>query len=167
MCLRHRRRSLATCRVDYASPRPANLTSAISDMQLAFTDAAGRAPNFTELGAGGHRRNDPHSGRLQLEHRGAHPADLDSGGERHERLNLPDRADSHREQRDQRPSDWRRAPQERLLGGRGGGGARDDRALRGDRPDPNLRHAGDGRLDQRAALAQTAVSIAGSTVTEP
>jgi hypothetical protein len=37
---------------DYASPTPANLTSAISDMQLAFTDAAGRAPNFTEAGAG-------------------------------------------------------------------------------------------------------------------
>jgi hypothetical protein len=37
---------------DYASPTPANLTSAISDMQLAFTDAAGRPANVTELGAG-------------------------------------------------------------------------------------------------------------------
>ncbi len=37
---------------DYASPTPANLTTAIGDMQLAFTDAAGRAPNVTELGAG-------------------------------------------------------------------------------------------------------------------
>jgi len=37
---------------DYATPTPSNLTTAVSDMQLAFTDAAGRAPNVTELGAG-------------------------------------------------------------------------------------------------------------------
>src|SRR5258708_5485943 len=37
---------------DYAVPTPANLTTAIGDMQLAFTDAAGRAPQVTELGAG-------------------------------------------------------------------------------------------------------------------
>jgi hypothetical protein len=37
---------------DYATPTPSGLTSAIGDMQLAFTDAAGRAPGVTELGAG-------------------------------------------------------------------------------------------------------------------
>lgn len=37
---------------DYAPPSPANLTTAIGDMELAFTDAAGRAPDVTELGAG-------------------------------------------------------------------------------------------------------------------
>lgn len=37
---------------NYAPPTPSNLTTAISDMQLAFTDAAGRAPGITELGAG-------------------------------------------------------------------------------------------------------------------
>jgi hypothetical protein len=37
---------------DYAPPTPANLTTAVGDMLLAFTDAAGRAPDFTELGAG-------------------------------------------------------------------------------------------------------------------
>jgi hypothetical protein len=38
---------------DYADPTPANLTTAIGDMQTAFTDAAGRpTPDFTELGAG-------------------------------------------------------------------------------------------------------------------
>ncbi len=37
---------------DYANPTPSNLTTAISDMQLAFTDAAGRAPSITDLGAG-------------------------------------------------------------------------------------------------------------------
>jgi hypothetical protein len=37
---------------DYATPTPSNLTAAIGDMQLAFTDAAGRAPTVTELGAG-------------------------------------------------------------------------------------------------------------------
>jgi len=37
---------------DYQAPTPSNLTTAISDMELAFTDAAGRAPSVTELGAG-------------------------------------------------------------------------------------------------------------------
>jgi hypothetical protein len=37
---------------DYAAPTPSNLTTAVADMQLAFTDAAGRAPSVTELGAG-------------------------------------------------------------------------------------------------------------------
>jgi len=37
---------------DYALPTPTNLTTAVLDMQAAFTDAAGRAPDFTELGAG-------------------------------------------------------------------------------------------------------------------
>jgi hypothetical protein len=37
---------------DYASPTPSNMTTAISDMELAFTEAAARAPDVTELGAG-------------------------------------------------------------------------------------------------------------------
>lgn len=37
---------------DYASPTPASLTAAVSDMETAFVDAAGRAPDVTELGAG-------------------------------------------------------------------------------------------------------------------
>jgi hypothetical protein len=37
---------------DYASPTPATLTVAVHDMERAFTDAAGRAPNVVELGAG-------------------------------------------------------------------------------------------------------------------
>ncbi len=37
---------------DYAIPTPANLTTAVSDMLFAFTAAAGRAPDVTELGAG-------------------------------------------------------------------------------------------------------------------
>lgn len=37
---------------DYALPTPSNLTTAISDMELAFTEAAGRAPDVIELGAG-------------------------------------------------------------------------------------------------------------------
>lgn len=37
----------------YALPTPANLTTAVGDMQTAYTDAAGRSiPDFTELGAG-------------------------------------------------------------------------------------------------------------------
>ena len=38
---------------DYATPTPAVMTAAISDMQTAYSDAAGRTtPDFTELGAG-------------------------------------------------------------------------------------------------------------------
>lgn len=37
---------------DYAVPTPATLTSAVGDMELAFTDAAARAPDITELGEG-------------------------------------------------------------------------------------------------------------------
>ena len=37
----------------YAVPTPANMTTAVSDMQTAYTNAAGRTlPDFTELGAG-------------------------------------------------------------------------------------------------------------------
>jgi len=50
------RSSLVTGKVyaaDYAAPTPTMLTTAVSDMQTAYTDAAGRTlPNFTELGAG-------------------------------------------------------------------------------------------------------------------
>ncbi|HUX89192.1 MAG TPA: ice-binding family protein [Gallionellaceae bacterium] len=37
---------------DYTSPTPSNLTTAVSDMQTAYTDAAGRPADFTEVGAG-------------------------------------------------------------------------------------------------------------------
>jgi hypothetical protein len=37
---------------DYASPSPANLGVAVLAMQAAYSDAAGRAPDRTELGAG-------------------------------------------------------------------------------------------------------------------
>jgi hypothetical protein len=37
---------------DYTAPTPANLIDAVNDMQLAYTDAAGRPADFTELGAG-------------------------------------------------------------------------------------------------------------------
>lgn len=38
---------------DYAVPTPSNLTTAIGDMETAYTNAAGRSlPDFTELGAG-------------------------------------------------------------------------------------------------------------------
>ena len=48
--------SLVTGKVyaaNYAVPTPANMTTAVSDMQTAYTNAAGRTlPNATELGAG-------------------------------------------------------------------------------------------------------------------
>jgi hypothetical protein len=36
---------------DYASPTPSTLTTAVGDIEAAFTDAAGRAADVTELGA--------------------------------------------------------------------------------------------------------------------
>ena len=48
--------SLVTGRIyaaDYTAPTPANLTTAVSDMEIAYTDAAGRpTPDFSELGTG-------------------------------------------------------------------------------------------------------------------
>lgn len=37
---------------DYSAPTPAKLTTAVGDMELAFTDASGRASDVSELGAG-------------------------------------------------------------------------------------------------------------------
>ena len=37
---------------DYTSPTPSNLTTAVSNMEAAYTDAAGRAANYTELYTG-------------------------------------------------------------------------------------------------------------------
>jgi hypothetical protein len=37
---------------DYAVPSPSNLTTAVGDMELAYTEAAGRPASTTELGAG-------------------------------------------------------------------------------------------------------------------
>jgi hypothetical protein len=37
---------------NYAPPTPVNLTTAVSDMELAYADAVSRAPDVTELGAG-------------------------------------------------------------------------------------------------------------------
>ena len=37
---------------DYDPPTPTNLTTAVNDMLTAYTDAAGRAPDYTEVGAG-------------------------------------------------------------------------------------------------------------------
>jgi Ice-binding-like len=47
--------SLVTGKVyatDYTPPTPAKMTTAVSDMETAYTDAAGLASNVTELGAG-------------------------------------------------------------------------------------------------------------------
>ncbi len=50
------RSSLVTGKIfaaNYATPTPAVMTAAVSDMELAFADAAGRtSPDFTELGGG-------------------------------------------------------------------------------------------------------------------
>jgi hypothetical protein len=37
---------------DYTEPTPTNLTTAVKNMLTAYTDAAGRAPDYTELGTG-------------------------------------------------------------------------------------------------------------------
>ena len=37
---------------DYDPPTPTNMTTAVSNMETAYTDAAGRVPDYNELGAG-------------------------------------------------------------------------------------------------------------------
>src|SRR5690606_33443103 len=37
---------------NYAAPTPTILTTAVSDMETAYTDAAGRTPDYTEMYAG-------------------------------------------------------------------------------------------------------------------
>lgn len=37
---------------DYSPPTPATLTTAVANMETAYADAGGRAPDYTELGAG-------------------------------------------------------------------------------------------------------------------
>jgi hypothetical protein len=37
---------------DYTAPTPSNLTTAVNNMLTAYTDAAGRAPDYNELGTG-------------------------------------------------------------------------------------------------------------------
>jgi hypothetical protein len=37
---------------DYTAPTPSNLTTSVNNMLTAYTDAAGRAPDYTELGTG-------------------------------------------------------------------------------------------------------------------
>lgn len=37
---------------DYTAPTPINLTTSVNNMLTAYTDAAGRAPDYTELGTG-------------------------------------------------------------------------------------------------------------------
>ena len=103
---------------DYAPPTPSNLTTAVGDMQLAFTDAAGRAPDVTELGAGNIGGMTLARGRLQVGHRPAHPDGRHPHRERDRRLDLPDRAGPHHEQRDEGRPDRRRGAEERLLAGR-------------------------------------------------
>lgn len=52
---RFSRSSQVTGRVyaaDYAVPSPSALTTAVGDMETAFSDAAGRSPDVTELGGG-------------------------------------------------------------------------------------------------------------------
>ncbi len=68
--------SLVTGKVyaaDYAVPTPATMTTAVSDMQTAYTDGAGRAPNATELGAGNIGGMTLAPGALQMEYQRDNP----------------------------------------------------------------------------------------------
>ena len=159
---------------DYAAaPTPSNLTTAVGDMQTAFTDAAGRAPDFTEVGAGNIGGMTLAPGVYQWGTAVLIPTDLYAERERwrrdRPRLDLSDRAESpDLEQRCPGPSDRWRPGKERLPG-------RSPAAWTSARPRSiegvvlcqtmiNLR-TGDsiaGRL-----LAQTAVTLDTSTVVEP
>ena len=98
-----------------------------------------------------HRRHDARPGRLQMGHRPSHPDGRHAQRPRDGRLDLPDRPGPHHgERREGRPR-RRGAAQERLLAGRRSRRSRHDRARRGRRPDADVGHAADRRVDQRQA----------------
>ena len=120
---------------DYAPPTPSNLTTAVGDMQLAFTDAAGRAPDVTELGAGNIGGMTLDAGRLQVGHRPPDPDGRHAQRQRDRRLDLPDRPGSDREQRrEDRPLTGGALAKNVFWQVAGLRRPRHDRALRGRRP---------------------------------
>ena len=86
---------------DYMPPTPSNLTTAISDMQLAFTDAAGRAPDVTELRCRKYRRNDAHAWRLRLEHRAPRSDGPHAHRQRHRYMDISNRSKLYDERGDE------------------------------------------------------------------
>ena len=134
---------------DYTPPTPSNLTTAIGDMQLAFTDAAGRAPDVTELGAGNIGGMTLTPGVYKWGTASPDPDGRHAAGQRHRRLDLPDRAGPHPEQRREDHPRRRGAGPERVLAGRGPGRPRHDRARRGRHPLADVDHPADGRVNQR------------------
>ena len=89
---------------DYTAPTPTNLTTAVGDMQLAFTDAAGRAPDVTELGAGNIGGMTLAPGVYKWGTGLLIPTDVTLNGQRDGRLDLPDRAGPHHERAARRSS---------------------------------------------------------------
>jgi len=71
---------------NYTPPTPANLTTAIGDMQTAFTDAAGRPAGVTGLGRPETSAVQRSLRRLQMDHRASHPDGRDARGATRRRL---------------------------------------------------------------------------------
>ena len=85
------RTSARSTRPTTRSPTPTNLTTAVSHMETAYTDAAGRpTPDFLELGSGNIGGQDAGSGALQVDQRGHHPDRRHDLRRRQRRLDLPD-----------------------------------------------------------------------------
>ena len=135
---------------DYAAPTPSNLTTAVGDMQLAFTDAAGRAPDVTELGAGNIGGMTLAPGVYKWGTGLLIPTDVTLDGSATDVWIFQIAQDLTMQRREDRPR-RRRPGQERLLAGRRPRRSRHDRALRGRGPDPDVGHAADRRVDQRQA----------------
>jgi len=151
---------------NYTPPTPSDLTTAVSDMQLAFTAARGRAPDVTELGAGNIRRHDPRRRRLQVGHRPAHPDRCHLTGSATDVWIFQIGQDLTMSSGAR--STWRVEPCPRTSSGRSRAwwfSAR--RRTARSRPDPDVDHAAHGWSINGRLLAQTAVGIDGSSVVQP
>ena len=134
---------------DYTPPTPSRLTTAVGDMELAFTSAAGRAPAVTELGAGNIGGMTLTAGVYKWGTGLLIPTNVTLSGTANDVWIFQVGAGSHREQRGEGAAGRRRAAQEHLLAGRRAGGAGHDLALRGRGALADGHHPGDGRVDQR------------------
>jgi len=126
---------------DYAVPTPANLTTAIGNMQTAYTDAAGRpTPDHTALGAG-------NIGGLTLP-----PGKRHALQQRQRHLDLPDRRWPVHRLGEAGCAERRRVAAERCLAGRGYREPWHDLAHGRHRAGQDADHAGHGRIGERQAL---------------
>ena len=136
---------------DYAAPTPSNLTTAVGDMELAFTDAAGRAPDVTELGAGNIGGMTLAPGVYKWGTGLLIPTDVTLNGSATDVWIFQIAQDLTVAAARRSSSTGGALPKNVFWQVAGLRRSRHDGALRGHRSDSDVDHAADGRVDQRQA----------------